>query len=62
MAKIKITWLGDEDKSVESIEQFGHAFTRGKPTDVDATDAIVKKLEGNPKFSTSAPQGRPSQD
>jgi len=62
MAKVKITWLGDDDKTVEAIEQFGHTFIMGEPTDVDASDAIVEKLKGNPKFSTSAPRGRPAQD
>ena len=49
MAKHKVTWLGDEDPSVQIIEQGGHSFTKGIPTDVEGD---LGKFEGNPFFST----------
>lgn len=52
MADVNVTWLGDEDPSVQVIEQYGHTFVKGEPTKVDAKDEALKKLEGNRFFST----------
>ena len=43
----QVTWLGDDDRSVESITQYGHRFVRGEPTEV-AGD--TSKFAGNPFF------------
>lgn len=51
----KYTWLGDEDPSVQVIEQFGYTFVKGEPTDVpDKDKASLEKLKGNQTFSTDA--------
>ena len=51
----KVTWLGDTDPSAVLIEQFGHTFIKGEPTDIPAKDeATLKKLKDNPLFSTDS--------
>lgn len=60
MAKVRVTWLGDEDASVAEIVQFGQSFTKGKPVEMDEGNAVVAKLSGNPAFSIEAVRaGRP---
>lgn len=44
----QVTWLGDEDPSVQVIEQYGHRFVKGEPV---AFHGDTTKLEGNPFFS-----------
>lgn len=46
-----ITWLGDEDPSVQQIEQFGYTFVKGVPTSVDAKDANLQTFKENAFFS-----------
>ena len=50
----QVTWLGDEDPSVQVIEQFGHTFVKGEAI---AFDGDTSKLEGNPFFSVGKKAG-----
>lgn len=40
-----VTWLGDDDASVQIIEQYGHTFVKGEPTKVDDNDANMGKFK-----------------
>ncbi len=44
----QVTWLGDEDPSIQVIEQYGHRFVKGEPMTFDGD---TSKLENNPFFS-----------
>ncbi len=46
----EVTWLGDEDPSVQSIEQYGHTFVKGVPTDVPDKDPKLFKFKDNGLF------------
>lgn len=41
----EVTWLGDDDPSVQSIEQFGHTFVKGVPATVPDKDPFMRKLK-----------------
>ena len=45
-----VTWLGDEDPSAQRIEQFGHTFVKGVPTDVPDKDPNMRKLKAMSVF------------
>lgn len=47
----KITWLGDEDPSVQSVKLFGKTFVKGEPVSVSEKDRGFDKLKANPMFS-----------
>lgn len=47
----EITWLGDADPSVQTIEQFGVTFVKGEPTKVPNNHPQIEKLKGNQTFS-----------
>lgn len=47
----KVTWLGDEDASVQVIHQFGHTFVKGEPTDVPDKHGSMGRLKANRFFS-----------
>lgn len=47
----KITWLGDEDPSVQSVKMFGKTFVKGEPVTVGEKDRGFDKLKANPMFS-----------
>jgi len=51
MAKVNVTWLGDEDPSQQVIEQYGHTFVKGEPTPIDDNGPYVAKLRANGFFS-----------
>lgn len=58
-----VTWLGDEDPSVVSIEQHGHTFVKGVPTSVPDKDRAMAKLKGNAFFTVAgeaAPAAKPA--
>ena len=40
----EVTWLGDEDPSAQSIEQYGHKFVKGVPTKVSDNDPKMAKF------------------
>lgn len=44
----EVTWLGDEDPSVQQIDQFGYTFVKGVATKVDGN---IEKFKGNAFFS-----------
>jgi hypothetical protein len=46
-----VTWLGDEDPSVQSITMYGHSFVKGEPTTVPDRDSFMGKFKGNAFFS-----------
>jgi len=46
-----VTWLGDEDPSVQAITMYGHAFVKGVPTSVPDKDPRMGKFKGNAFFS-----------
>lgn len=46
-----VMWLGDDDPSVQQIDQFGYTFVKGVPTDVDAKDANLDAFKDNAFFS-----------
>ncbi len=46
----EVTWLGDEDPSVQSIEQYGHRFVKGVPTSVPDKDSKMFKFRGSSVF------------
>ncbi len=52
MSKVSVTWLGDDDPSVQAIEQYGHSFVKGEAVSIDAADPATAKLRANPMFST----------
>lgn len=41
----KVTWLGDEDPSVQVITQYGHTFVKGEAVDVDDKDPNMGKFK-----------------
>lgn len=47
----KVTWLGDEDPSVQMIQQNGFTFVKDVPTDVPAKDKSLDMFNGNAFFS-----------
>lgn len=53
MAKVAVTWLGDEDPSQQVIEQYGHVFVKGEPTEVDENDPKLGKFRSSSVFSLS---------
>lgn len=50
----KITWLGDEDPSVQTISQYGVTFVKGESVEVDDKHPNMAKFKGNAMFSTDA--------
>lgn len=46
----EITWLGDEDPSVQQIEQYGHTFVKGVPTSVPDKDPNLGQFKDNRFF------------
>ncbi len=46
----QVTWLGDEDPSVQSIQQYGHTFVKGEPTAVPDKHPQMEKFKGNAFF------------
>lgn len=52
MGKLSVTWLGDEDPSVQSISQYGHSFVKGEAVSIDAADPGADKFRDNPMFSS----------
>lgn len=52
MSKLSVTWLGDEDPSVQAISQYGHSFVKGEAVSIDAADPHASKFRDNPMFST----------
>lgn len=58
-----VTWLGDEDPSVQSIEQHGYTFDKGVPTAVPDKDKAMAKFKGNAFFEVegaSEPEAKPA--
>lgn len=53
MGKMSVTWLGDEDPSVQAIDQYGHSFVKGEAVSIDAADPNAAKFRDNPMFSTA---------
>lgn len=54
-----VTWLGDEDPGVQSIEQYGHTFVKGVPTSVPDKDPKMAKFKDSALFEVageSAPE------
>ena len=47
----EITWLGDADRSVDEIDQYGHHFVKGKPTKVSDDDPFMHKFKNMGVFS-----------
>lgn len=47
----EVTWLGDEDPSVQIIEQYGHKFVKGVPTKVGDNDPNLRKFRAMTVFS-----------
>lgn len=47
---MEITWLGDEDPSVQQISQYGYTFVKGVPTNVPDKDPSMEKFKGNAFF------------
>lgn len=57
----EVTWLGDEDPSVVSIEQFGHTFVKGVPTNVPDKHSQMDRFKGNAFFHVKgADEGKPA--
>lgn len=50
----KITWLGDEDPSVQEITQYGHTFVKGVATEVPDKHPQMAKFKGSALFSDDA--------
>lgn len=50
----KLTWMGDEDPSRQSVEMFGLHFVKGEAVDVPKDHPKLKVLENNPAFSADA--------
>ncbi len=46
----QITWLGDEDPTVQVIEQYGHSFVKGVPTSVPDKDPKLAKFKNSVFF------------
>lgn len=46
----EVTWLGDEDPSVQSIEQYGHTMVKGVPTNIPDKDPRFGKFKDNAFF------------
>jgi hypothetical protein len=57
MAEVAVTWLGDEDPSVQSINQYGHVFVKGIPTKVPEKGASMGKFKGNAYFTVGNEKG-----
>lgn len=58
-----VTWLGDEDPSVQSIDQYGHTFVKGVPTNVPDKHAQMDRFKGNAFFTVedeAAPEVKPA--
>jgi hypothetical protein len=51
MSKVAVMWLGDEDPSQQVIEQYGHIFVKGEPTEVDENDPRLGKFRSSVMFA-----------
>jgi len=51
MKKISVTWLGDEDPSVQVITHKGHSFVKGEAVTVEADERDAASYEANPMFA-----------
>lgn len=47
----EVTWLGDEDPSVQQITQYGHTFVKGVSTTVPDKDPKMGKFKAMSMFS-----------
>ena len=46
-----VTWLGDEDPSVQVISQYGITFVKGEPVKVDDASPFMSKFRNAAVFS-----------
>lgn len=63
----EVTWLGDADPTVQSIEQYGHTFVKGVPTSVPDKDPKMAKFKAMSVFHVKgddkgAPEPVPSDE
>jgi len=56
----KVTWKG-EAGAPDTIEQFGHTFTKNQPVDVPATHKQLDKFRGNPHFDVEEEAAPPDE-
>lgn len=49
-----VTYLGDEDASVQSVEMFGRTFVKGEPVTLKSTARGFDKITANPTFSAES--------
>lgn len=56
---VEVTWLGDEDPSVQSIEQYGHRFVKGEPTAVPDNDPKMGKFKAMSVFHVGKGKAEP---
>lgn len=55
MAKTQtVTFLGDADPNVQSVEMFGRTFVKGQSVTLKDSDAGFAKITANPTFSTES--------